>query len=223
MENWSLHWLEASGRLEDYRSAILAEFTAAYRALSEILPPPRLDILVQRLAGETIPELGVGGHAYRASLLAMTVDPGNPNFEGSLSAGALRRQILHEVHHCLRMAGPGYGWTLGEALVSEGLAGQFVGKLLGTAPEPWEKAVGVTELRRTPVEASELSSGDYDHPAWFYGGGRHARWLGYSLGYRMVESWLAEAGDIEPTAWINVPAAAVIEAAGRSGLVAAGL
>ena len=58
-------------------------------------------------------------------MFSMTLDPDNPNFAASLEGGAVHRHIVHEVHHCLRMAGPGYGWTLGEALVSEGLAGQF--------------------------------------------------------------------------------------------------
>ncbi len=42
----------------------------------------------------------------------------------SLDDGAFRRTIAHVVHRCLRMAEPGYGRTLGEALVSQGLAGQ---------------------------------------------------------------------------------------------------
>lgn len=35
-----------------------------------------------------------------------------------LENGTLVRQIVHEVHHCLRMRGPGYGWTLGYQMVA---------------------------------------------------------------------------------------------------------
>nr|WP_274517589.1 DUF2268 domain-containing putative Zn-dependent protease [Pseudomonas sp. GM18] len=79
----------------------------------------------------------------------MTLDPDNPNLLPSLRTGTLHRQIVHEVHHCLRIAGPGYGWTLGEALVSEGLAGQFVRHLLGKRP----RALGE---RRYPRRSSSF-------------------------------------------------------------------
>lgn len=219
MDNWSLHWLTAAGDLESHRAAIVGEFEAAYRSLAGFVAPPRLDILVQRLAGETIPELGMVGHAYRDSLFAMTLDPDSPNFERSLHDGALRRQIIHEVHHCMRMAGAGYGWTLGEALVSEGLAGQFVGRLLGTDPEPWEQAVSWESLCGGAVAPDALAAGDYDHAAWFHGRGPYPRWFGYSLGYGMVGAWLKEAGDVDAATWIDVPAATVVEAAQRCGLI----
>ena len=69
--------------------------------------------------------------AYRPGLFGLTLDPDNPQFATCISDGTLRRQVAHEVHHCLRMAGPGYGRVLGEALVSEGLAGHFTRRLLG--------------------------------------------------------------------------------------------
>lgn len=219
MKNWTLHWLEASGDLEPLRAEIQKNFEAAYNSVAGLLPPPRLDVLIQMGAGETIPEMGIVGRAYRGTLFAMTLDPDNPNFAKSMVDGALHRQIVHEVHHCMRMAGPGYGWTLGEALVSEGLAGQFVHRLLNTPPEPWERAVSPERLLSSPVDQNALASTGYNHPAWFYGRGPHPRWLGYTLGYEMVGCWLKDAGELDATTWISVPAATVIEAAVRHGLV----
>ncbi|GGB05339.1 hypothetical protein GCM10011491_36890 [Brucella endophytica] len=219
MDGWTLHWLEASGELGGFRAEIIGNFEAARRLLSAFLAPPRLDILVQRLTGETIPEMGIVGHAYRGTLFAMTVDPDNLNFADSLENGALQRQIIHEVHHCMRMAGPGYGWTLGEALVSEGLAGQFVCKLFGSAPEPWERAVPLERLLSNPVDMKSLSAKGYNHPAWFFGTGAYPRWLGYTLGFEMVGNWLKEAGEIDAGTWITVPAATVIEVAAKSELI----
>jgi hypothetical protein len=168
MDGWSLHWLEASGDLSRYRAEITAAFEQSYRAVSGMLPPPRLDILIQRLAGATIPGVGIVGYAHRSTMFSMTVDPDEANFIPSLNEGALNRQIIHEVHHCLRMAGPGYGHTLGEALVSEGLAGQFVRHLMGTPPEPWECAATAEILQTTLPSAEDLVSINYDHDAWFF-------------------------------------------------------
>ncbi|MCK1791319.1 DUF2268 domain-containing putative Zn-dependent protease [Pseudomonas violetae] len=219
MDSWTLHWLDASGNLADFRAEVTGEFAAAYQTLSRLLVPPRLDILIQRLPGETIPEMGIVGRAYRSSMFSMTLDPANPNFLASLRNGMLHRQIIHEVHHCLRMAGPGYGWTLGEALVSEGLAGQFVRHLLGSAAEPWERAVTCDDLLRTPADRQALDATYYDHSAWFFGTGSQPRWLGYTLGYQMVEQWLAGAGNIDATTWINVPAGTIIDSAVAAGQI----
>lgn len=219
MDAWTLHWLEASGSLADHRAAVLKAFEAAYQAISTLMPAPRLDILIQRLPGETLPEMGLVGRAYRSTMFSMTLDPDNPNFLASLRDGALLRHIVHEVHHCLRMAGPGYGWTLGEAMVSEGLAGQFVRRVLGSEPEPWEQALTVADLRREPVATQALEASYYDHSAWFFGTGEHPRWLGYSLGDQMVGSWLAAVGDIDVATWVNVPAGEIIAVALREGLV----
>jgi hypothetical protein len=141
VSEWRLHWLEAEGELQPWRTQIISEIKAGRTAISRLISPPRLDVLVQRRAGAVIPEIGMVGRAYRKSLFALTFDPDNERFSACLSDGSVRRQVAHEVHHCLRMAGPGYGDTLGEALVSEGLAGRFVGRLFGSPPEPWERAV----------------------------------------------------------------------------------
>ncbi|MES0476805.1 MULTISPECIES: DUF2268 domain-containing putative Zn-dependent protease [Citrobacter freundii complex] len=43
------------------------------------------------------------------------------------------------LHHAARWQGPGYGSTLGEALVSKGLADHFSLELFGGEPELWER------------------------------------------------------------------------------------
>ncbi len=214
MTNWRLHWLEAEGELGPWRSAITAEIEAARRALAVHVMVPRLDILVQRLAGAVIPEIGMAGHAHRKSLFAVTLDPDNPRFARSLEDGTLRRQVAHEAHHCMRMAGPGYGRSLGEALVSEGLAGRFTAYLFGNPPEPWECAVDDETLRAHLPDVAELADCSYDHASWFYGVGQaRPRWLGYTLGYRMVGDWLAATPEVSGGLWVDVSATEVITAA----------
>ncbi|NWC96647.1 MULTISPECIES: DUF2268 domain-containing putative Zn-dependent protease [unclassified Pseudomonas] len=219
MDAWTLHWLEASGSLAEFRPELIREFEAAYGAIAELMPPPRLDVLIQRLPGETLPELGLVGRAYRSTMFSMTLDPDNPNFLASLRSGSLRRHVVHEVHHCLRMAGPGYGWTLGEAMISEGLAGQFVRRVLGSEPELWERALTPEALLGSPVELQLLEATYYDHSEWFFGTGARPRWLGYTLGYQMVGDWLAKQDEVDAATWVNVPAKDILANATREGLV----
>lgn len=219
---WTVHWLEASGDLGPWRDAVAAEVEIARGAILGLMPLPPLDILVQREAGAVIPETGTMGRAHRENLFSLTLDPDNPNFAQALRDGDLRRTVVHEVHHCLRMAGPGYGWTLGEALVSEGLAGQFVRRLFDTPPEPWECAVTDDALRANLPDDVTLAGTGHDHRTWFYGlGDSHPRWLGYTLGYRIVGDWLAAMPAVGADAWVNVPAAEVLAAARRGILAAA--
>ena len=216
--DWQVHWLEAEGDLSLWREQIASEVEAAWMAMASKVNTPPLDILVQRRPGAVIPEIGMVGHAYRKGLFALTLDPENPHFATSLGEGALRRQATHEAHHCLRMAGPGYGRTLGEALVSEGLAGQFTGWLFGNPPEPWERAVDDDAMRSHRPGAAALTDPNYNHNAWFFGtGGHRPRWLGYTLGYRLVGKWLAGVGKVDGETWVDVPAGTVLAASGIPG------
>jgi hypothetical protein len=212
MSEWTIHWLEATGDLQPWRQPIATEIEATRGIVSSLVTAPRLDILVER-SNRVIPEIGMVGHAYRHSLFSLTVDPDNSHFEPSLRDGTLRRQVAHEVHHCLRHAGPGYGRTLGEAMVSEGLAGHFATRLFNSPPEPWERAVDDIEAWRLFPDRDALASSTYDHNAWFFGvGGRYPRWLGYTLGYMLAGRWLRSVPEADGQTMVNVPAAKVLSA-----------
>lgn len=213
MTDWTLHWLEAEGTLAAWQLAIEAEIGAARAAVTVLLPPPRLDVLLQRVPRGGIPELGIGGNAHRRALLSITLDPDNPRFAGAMADGALRRMLAHEVHHCLRFAARGYNASLGDALVSEGLAGHFSRLALGNPPEMWERAVPAAELRRHVPDRATLDAPRWNHAAWFFGaGGTHPRWLGYTLGYRLVGLWL-DAAPRDMAAVVGVATAEVLDTA----------
>ena len=198
--SWRLHWLEAEGDLGSWRERVATDVDAAREALAALLPMPTLDVLVQRRLGGGIPEYGISGRAHGSSLFSITLDPGSPHYEMSLDGGLVRRTVVHEVHHCLRMARRGYGRTLGEALVSEGLASRFVGHVLRTPPDLWDTAFDDDTLASEAPSAAELAAPNRDHAAWFFGaGGRKPRWFGYTLGFRIVGDWLATAGAVDAT------------------------
>ena len=199
MTDWRLHWLEAAGSLDPWREVLAAEINAGCAAADRRATLPAIDIIVQNVPGAVIPELGMAAHAYRPHCFGLTLDPQNPRFADSLAGGAVQRLVVHELHHCLRFAAIGWNHTLGDALVSEGLAGHFVAECLETAPEPWEVALDAAMLAewtgRARTEAEALR---YDHHAWFYGNAspyapdRSAppRWAGYAIGFDLVGRYL---------------------------------
>ncbi len=214
MSDWTIDWPQYAPELAAWRATIETEIEATRQTIARLVPPSRLTVEVRLEPVQVIPELGMVGHCHGPERFTLSVAPRNPHFAPSLKQGALRRQVAHEAHHCLRNAGPGYGRTLGEAFVSEGLAGHFVHRLYGTPPEPWECALSEqAALRRLP-SGSTLAETRYDHVGWFFGaGGRHPRWLGYSLGYAIVGRWLARAGEVDGPTLVNVAARDVLAAA----------
>lgn len=103
----------------------------------------------------------------------------------------LDRLIAHELNHVLRWDSVGYGKTLGKALVSEGLAGQFAKQLFGSPPELWEDAASPEKLSCYLARAETLwDDPSYDHDEWFFGSKDIPRWAGYTLGYQIVGEYL---------------------------------
>lgn len=215
---WFLHWLTASGGLEEFQQRISIEIAEAFRTLEHFVSPPKLDILLDR-SKHTIPEIGILGQAHNNMLFSLNFDPGNPNLRPNLINGTLQRQLLHEIHHCMRMAGPGYGWTLGEALVSEGLAGHFVQYLMNTPSELWEHAVNIDVLKAHRPSVAELQSIDYNHAEWFFGRGHIPRWLGYSIGFEFVRLWRETIRPVTQDQWINTPSNEILAIGQEAGLI----
>jgi len=123
--DWTVQCLGAEQLERALRDIVEAKIAAARQVIAQLVAPPVLDVKVQVFPGHVIPEIGMVGKACHKGMFVLSLDAGNPNPARCLLDGTLRRQVAHEVPHCLRMAGPGYGRTFGEALVSEGLAGRL--------------------------------------------------------------------------------------------------
>ena len=214
MSEWTIDWPAYAPELAPWRPTIEAEIESTRQTIAQLVPPSELTVEVRLEPLRVIPELGMVGYCHGPHRFTLSLAPRNPHFAPALEEGALRRQVAHEAHHCLRNAGPGYGLTLGEALVSEGLAGHFVHRLYGTPPEPWECALAEDEALSHLPNDDALGATGYDHAGWFFGvGGRRSRWLGYTLGYVVVGRWLARTTRVDGPTLVNVPAGDVLAAA----------
>lgn len=220
MRDWRLHWLEAAGPLARWRDVLTAEIHAGCEAAGRRATLPAMDIIVQNVPRSGIPELGIGAHAHRPNCFSLTLDPQNPRFADSLAEGAVQRLVVHELHHCLRFGAIGWNHTLGDALVSEGLAGHFVHECLETPPELWETALDAAAL----AEWSERARGEagalrYDHAGWFYGStapyrrddAAPPRWAGYAIGFELVGRYLQRHPEARPSQLCGIHAARLLK------------
>jgi hypothetical protein len=185
------------------------------RRAFELLPHRgKVRIEVALDARRAIPGIGVGGFANPATGdVSVWIDEAPP---GGLKAALetwIPATVAHELHHSSRIRmGPGYGITLAEALVTEGLADHFAADAFPeTPPQPWDHALSAeqeTELWRKAQPILEAPGG-YNHQAWFLGGGDLPRWAGYTLGYRIAEAYLGD--DRSAASAVGTSAATVIE------------
>ncbi len=186
MDTWTIHYLNSRGALNGYKDEIDSAFRELARRAERVADPIVLDIVVRSLRNRVIPEIGHVGFAPGIGVLMLTIDPDNPNLADNLGE-PLGRMMAHELHHAMRWETVGYGTTLGEVLISEGLAGRFAQELYGGEGELWERAVSRKELgafaERAAVHANDTA---YDHAAWFFGSGDLPRWVGYTLGWEIV-------------------------------------
>lgn len=193
MSSLNLHFLDARGTLKDLRNWLAASLTEIHDGAIALVPIGPLDVIVQT-GKRVIPEKGHLGYAPGPGVIFITVDPDNPALSAN-SEKSFERMFAHELHHAARWDGPGYGSSLGEALVSEGLAGHFVQEVCAGSPEPWEQ-LDIVEIRRhVTFAARDWDRKDYSHSGWFLGVGELPRWLGYSLGFQLVSRFMEERVD----------------------------
>jgi hypothetical protein len=208
----------------DDRRAVLSALEAALPRISARLPLDRLDIVIGYSDTLwTIPAYGVGAHAHGKGRIAIMLAPQHPRFADPERGDRLASVLAHEWHHIARARGPGYGLTLGESLVSEGLAQCFEVEM-GYPLPPYAVALDDETLGAFADSARDyLDEEDYDHSAWFFGRADEPAFPshgGYSLGYALVKAWLAQEHTTASAA-VGVDSADVIEG-WRSGRIGVG-
>jgi uncharacterized protein YjaZ len=213
-----LHFLEASGSLAPWRNTMRAQAKQIAqlvdRHTDRAVRRGIVDVLIQRSAAGAISEIGMGGASFKKSLVTIYVDPENENFRASLEKGEFAPTLAHELHHALRIGTCGYGTTLGESLVTEGLADAFSQELTGCDDPMWTQALGEAEWPEMLDRAEkELDSTTYDHAQWFYGTGALPRWAGYAIGYRLVQRYKQAVPGARAGALVGTIAAEIIEQA----------
>ena len=190
MPTWTIHLVNARNQFGARAEAVRRACAEAEARMATVAPPLALDVVISGAVHEA-GSLLVSGHCYEPGVIGLRVDLG-PGHEGESLHAAVLRALFHEAHHALRWEGPGYGATLGGALVSEGLAQRFLHEMMDCAPEPFEQAVAPATCEAyRPHALARFDDAEYDHAAWFFGAAAIPNWLGYTLGLRMVDRFLA--------------------------------
>lgn len=210
--NILLHILNALGEFDSVSKHIEDEFAKSLRRISDKLSISDVDVVLYNNPKGVIPEVGIGGYSPSAHLLFISFDAKSSTLKKTIRE-QLKRTLAHELHHCVRWRNPGYGKTLLEALVSEGLADHFDLEVNGASPQPWCMALRKEDIATFFKRAErEYNETDYNHRAWFFGSNAKEipRWTGYTLGYYLVKKYLEKHSDESAASLVAKPAGEVL-------------
>lgn len=206
--NINLYILKATGHLNSFTKDIQKQSEKASRKVTEKIPISNVDIVFYDNPQGVIPEIGIGGYASSPHLVLIALDPKFANFEKTVSE-EIARTIAHELYHCLRSRGPGWGKSLLAAMVSEGLADHFDLEVNGGGLRLWDVALGNKQMLELGEKAKkEYQNENYNHNEWFFGlkEGTIPRWAGYSLGFKLVGDYLVRNPGLKPSKLYDIKA-----------------
>jgi len=148
---------------------------------------------VQLSPQNVIPEIGIGGFNPNENEIIISLNSNFSNLTNSILI-ELPPLVAHEVHHANRRRSVGYGSTLLEACITEGLADSFSIELFNIEPPIWSTALNELELEQWINTASNTwNESGYNHSDWFLGTSTEIpRWTGYSIGFELTQKFLDE-------------------------------
>jgi hypothetical protein len=135
---------------------------------------------------------GVDGDALSAGVLQIRLDLRNEKFPlDTLLETPLKGLIYHEMNHIARWQGPGYGWTLFEATISEGLATVYERMITEPYPLPHADYSNIEELLPHYKNRNKDEDDRYNHSSWFFGfDPKYPKYLGYKVGAYIIDQAL---------------------------------
>jgi uncharacterized protein YjaZ len=176
--------------------------------VAAVLPISHTDILLHVRPSWTIPEFGIGGFSPHGAYALIHFDPAHSHFDSNIES-ELAATIAHELHHCARSGGVGYGNTLFGALVTEGLACAFEKEFRNGQTPIYAKAIDKPQQAELLSRAKlEFNNANYVHQDWFFGSRalEIPKWTGYTLGYEIVQLYLEQNNLTAASEW-NTPTA----------------
>ena len=197
MTFWTLHLLNTRHALTPVLSEVRQASRDAVARASGHADLPDFDLAV-RAHSDRSADGAVQGSAPAPGVIEIALTPDR------FDPAPFTRILVRQMAHLVRWAGPGYGKSLGEALVSEGLAGHFVVQVMGG------QADGVDTVR--PAQGAmrqamnEWARRDYDQGRWFGGKGDLRKGTGNSLGHRLIAEHLAQHPDDSAASLAMAPA-----------------
>lgn len=138
-------------------------------------------------SGMVISEIGMAGSAIGKSGIEIRIDF-KRKFAKQKFAAELSSSVCHEATHLIREDAVGYNFSLLDAMINEGVACYVERAFLPKRRIPYISPIK-NENKFIKKAASIFSKRNYNHSEWFFGSKIFPKWVGYRLGYLMVDGY----------------------------------
>ena len=212
MSSVHLHILSSSPQLKPYAGRLKKISEITLKRVGRLLPLTAIDVVLYENPDDAVAEVGgIGGYTPNAHTVLISLDPRNLNFKKAIES-ELFATLAHELHHAIRWRKPGYGTTLLEALITEGLADHFSIEAGAREIPPWSRALSAAERTKLLKRAKRFFSRSYNHADWFFGSTENQipRWTGYSLGYDLVGEYLKAHPNAKASSLVSTKASVIV-------------
>ncbi len=212
----NIQLLDASGRLREYQDFILRQSHQTVAQIQSLMPIDNVDVVI---CFNPIGAMGhyIGGFSPSNDVVFIYLNQlEKSDFENSLK-NQLPSIIAHELHHAIRWIKPGYGNTLVETFITEGLAQAFELHFLGNELPIFSKLAEPERLS----ELMDLARPEFNHDLsiymdWFAGNQKRniPQSAGYALGFDIIKRYLEKANTTAGAAYA-VDANSILETLGE--------
>ena len=200
--------VDTDGSLQKYRRRVRSICRNCIGKVERYLTVDGVGIVVVADPNRVVPGQCVGGKSFSERYLLIYLDPTKRDFLRKL-ADQLPVTLAHELHHAARRKVVGYGRTLLEAMITEGLAIHFSVMVTGSALPRYAMALNSEELSVWRQKlARDWNNEHYDHALWFFGSQelKVPRWTGYTVGYTLVNDFLERNPNLTEKELLAMPA-----------------
>lgn len=197
----------STGELNKLTTLITGSMNKVIPEVEHDLNANKIDIIFVSAARLAIPEYGIGGNSPGPHHVYVAFDPKS----NKITQQGLDETLYHEIHHCMRWRNPGYGESLGEAMISEGLACLYEEQKTGNVPIYARVKLDDMAIK---LAKQTLNKNSYNHAEWFFGSKKIDRWFGYSYGYKLCKEYSAQTGK-SASDLVNEPAQQILKITNR--------
>jgi hypothetical protein len=180
--------------------------------INAVLRGPSTAITIRYAGIPVIPQTGTNGYTDPATGVITIGFEQTPQASFSMIMQLwLARTLSHEIDHSVRvLAGPGFGLTLVEEIITEGISSAFDMSAFPGTPNPWDRAITRDQECALWKQAQGLlgKTGLYD--AWMFGQPGIPHWTAFTIGYDIVTGYRQHHPDMSWSAITAASAATIL-------------
>lgn len=178
----------ANHRLDTQLDKLQHAYERALQTAQDELKLKDIDVVCIVDKTMVIPEIGIGGYTPNKELTYLYVDP-----TIELDEAELYNTLCHEFHHAKRYEAMGYGATLFDSMIFEGLATAFEEEVSGKDAFMPSQLLSRKDTHKLVQKVqAHFNDTDFNHFKWFIFDATNElpRWAGYEVGYYLVREYL---------------------------------